>query len=157
MPISFTAYSQPCLSANDFAASSLSKFRADSPTWEYGSPLDVQPIKGFSHLRMPQEKYINRKLLWHIWALLTKSLGKHYWKLTKLIKVVRIIIIRSNRETGTGRVCWCKAIFLLKKSNISFSNYCTWTSRWPFTVCSVNSGGQSISSGKPQLLHCYVF
>lgn len=45
-----TSYSQPCFSANALAASSLSKLSPASPTLAYGSPVDVQPINGFSHL-----------------------------------------------------------------------------------------------------------
>ena len=55
-----TVNSQPCLSANDLAASSLSKLSPASPTLAYGSPVDVQPINGFSHLK---EFVDNKKMI----------------------------------------------------------------------------------------------
>lgn len=55
-----TVYSQPCFSANAFAASSLSKQSAESPTLAYGSPVDVHPINGFSHF------CVDMKLIFHL-------------------------------------------------------------------------------------------
>lgn len=48
---SHTAYSQPCFSAYVFVASTISNDNPASPMDDKGSPVDVHPINGFSHLK----------------------------------------------------------------------------------------------------------
>ena len=49
-----TEYCQPYFSAKATASSLLVNSTAASATDEYGSPVDVQPMRGFSHLEVDQ-------------------------------------------------------------------------------------------------------